>query len=313
MILVTGGTGFIGQALLYHLVEDGLEVRTLLHPSNRTPRLPKGLSLDVAISNIYDERNMRTALVGVDTVFHLAGAEWKGVHADLDQVEIAGIRTLIEVGREAGVKRIIYVSHLGANRASAYPIFKIKGIVEEYLRKGGIDYTILRSGLVFGPDDNFTTQLAKLISLSPYFIPIPGEGDTFVQPIWIEDLVACLLWSLDKEDTINQTIELGGPEFLSMAEIYHEVIKAAGLRRRVFSMQPSLMRIAGVVAEYFFPILPHSVYWLDYLSANRTCDVDSITRWFGILPARFTQHLDYLRGVDWRRQVFREIFRRSRN
>lgn len=310
MILVTGGTGFIGQTLVHHLVEDGREVRTLLHPSRRTPNLPKGVSVDVAISSIYDERNLRSAMIGVDTIYHLVGGEWKGVRADLDQIEIAGIRTLLEVAQEAGVKRLFYVSHLGANRASAYPIFKVKGIVEEYIRKGGIDYTIIRSGLVFGPGDNFTTELAKLISLSPYLVPIPNEGSTFVQPIWVEDLVTCLLWSLDIEDTINQTYELGGPEFISMRDVYAEVIKAMGVRRRVFNMQPAHMRIAAVMAEYFLPWLPHSVYWLDYLASNRTCEIDSVTRWFGVLPARFSQHLDHLKEVNWQRQILREIFQR---
>ncbi len=310
MILVTGGTGFIGQALVKHLVDDGREVRTLLHPSRRTPDLPKGVPVDVAISNIYDERNMRSAMIGVDTVYHLVGGEWKGVRADLDQIEIAGIRTLLDVAREAGVKRLFYVSHLGANRASAYPIFKVKGIVEEYIRKGGIDYTIIRSGLVFGQGDNFTTELAKLISLSPYLVPIPNEGSAFVQPIWVEDLVTCLMWSLDMEQTINQTYELGGPEFISMKDVYNEVIKALGIRRRVFNMQAAHMRIAAIMAEYFLPWLPHSVYWLDYLAANRTCEIDSVTRWFGVLPARFTQHLDHLKAINWQRQLMREIFQR---
>lgn len=310
MILVTGGTGFIGQALVHHLVENDREVRTLLHPSRRTPNLPKGISVDVAISDIYDERNLRSAMIGVDTVYHLVGGEWKGVRADLDQIEIAGIRTLLDVAREAGVKRLFYVSHLGANRASAYPIFKVKGIVEEYIRKGGIDYTIIRSGLVFGRGDNFTTELAKLISLSPYLVPIPNEGNTFVQPIWVEDLVTCLLWSLDMDETINQTYELGGPEFLSLHDVYAEVIKSMGVRRRIFNMQPAHMRIAAIIAEYFLPWLPHSVYWLDYLAANRTCEIDSVPHWFGVLPARFSQHLDHLKDVNWQRQLFNELFQR---
>jgi dihydroflavonol-4-reductase len=90
MILVTGGTGFIGQALIRHLLEDGREVRTLLRPSSQTPSLPKSFPVEVALSNINDERSLRTAMAGVDTIYHLVGGEWLGVHLDLAAVEIDG-------------------------------------------------------------------------------------------------------------------------------------------------------------------------------------------------------------------------------
>jgi NADH dehydrogenase len=308
MILVTGGTGFIGQVLIRQLVEEGRQVRTLIRPSGKTPGLPKGVSVDVAISSIYDENNMRSALIGVDTVYHLVGGEWEGVETDLDLVEINGIRTLLQIGVETGLKRIFYLSHIGADRASAYPVLKVKGIVEEHIRKSGIEYTIIRSGLVFGPGDNFTTTLAKLISISPYLVPIPGKGDTMVQPIWVEDLATCLAWAIENEDTLNQTFELGGPESISIGDIYQKIIRVLDLRRWVFHMQPSYMRIATIAAEYFFPWLPFSIYWIDYLAANRTTNVDSVTRWFGVLPARFSHHLDHLQQVNWRQEVIRDIF-----
>ena len=307
MILVTGGTGFIGKALIRQLLEDGRQVRVLLRPSNDSPDLPKGLPVEIAISNITDERNLRTACIGVDTIYHLVGGEWLGVDADLNDIEITGTRALLDAAKEAGVKRIFYVSHIGADRASAYPVLKIKGIVEEFIKKSEINYTIFRSGLVFGPDDNFTTELAKLISLSPYFVPLPSQGETMVQPIWVEDLVTCLNWSLDIEETINQTYTLGGPEFISIKDVFNEVISALGLNRRIFYIQPSYMRYLAVLVEYFIPFLPHSVYWLDYLAANRTGDIDSVTRWFGILPARFSQHLDHLRDLNWRQEVLKNL------
>ena len=311
MILVTGGTGFVGQALVRHLVEDGRKVRTLVRPSKKTPELPTGVPVEIAISNIFDERNLQSALVGVDTIYHLVGGEWLGVSADLNQIELAGIRTLLEAAQEVGVKRIFYLSHIGADRASAYPVLKIKGIVEEFIKKSGIDFTILRTGLVFGPSDHFTTDLAKLISIAPYYVPLPGKGDAMIQPIWVEDLVTCLSWALEDEKTIGQTYTIGGPEFLTIKGVFEAVIEAIGVRRGFLNLQPSYMRIAAVLAEYFFPALPHSVYWLDYLAANRTTEIDAVTRYFGLLPARFSQHLGHLKGINWRSEVLFSRFRRS--
>src|SRR5512135_854899 len=116
VILVTGATGFVGRGLVRRLAAAGRTVRCLLRPSRRSPRLPKGVPLQVAVASLEDERGLRSALVGVETLLHLAGAEWQG---DVLSVDAALTRTLMGVAREAGVSRIVYLSHLGADRASA--------------------------------------------------------------------------------------------------------------------------------------------------------------------------------------------------
>lgn len=313
MILVTGGTGFIGQAVIRHLAAGGKQVRTLLRPSAQTPDLPKGVPVEVAISDISDERSLRSALSGVDTIYHLAGGEWQGVRADLSQIEIQGTRALLEVAQEVGVERIFYLSHLGADRASAYPVFKVKGIVEEFIRKSGINYTIVQSGLVYGPNDNFSTALAKLLAVYPFFFFLPSQGNSLVQPIWVEDLVTCLTWALDLDDTINETLQVGGPEFLSIRQVLEVIMDVTGNRRRLIGIQPSYLRIAGLFLEYFFPFLPHSVYWIDYLADDHICEIDSVARNFGLLPVRFGRHISHLEGYNWRRVALQDkTWRRRR-
>lgn len=309
MILVTGGTGFIGQVLIRHLVEEGRPVRTLVRPGRRDPNLPAGVPVEVALSSIYDERSLRSALVGVRTVFHLAGSDWLGTRGDLNRVEIEGARTLAAAAAEAGVQRILMVSHIGADRASAYPVLKAKGIAEEYIRRSGIPHTILRSGLVFGPGDHLTTALARLLHLSPV-LPLPVEH-TRLQPLWVEDLATCLLWSLEKPDFENRTLEIGGPEFLSMHEIVAQVAEALGLRPRLLLAAPFILRWVAIALEYSFPRLPVSVYWLDTLAASRTTDIDSVSRQFGLLPARLSARLGYLQGQPWRQIALRELFLRA--
>lgn len=299
MILVTGATGFIGQVLVRHLLDDGREVRVLLRPSSQTPGLPKGLPVEAALSNINDERSLRAAMTGVDTIYHLVGAEWRGVQADLTEVEIEGTKTLIQVAEEAGVQRVIYLSHLGADRASAYPVMKVKGIVEEFFRRSGMMHTILRSGLVFGPHDHFTTALAKLMAVYPLIFFIPSPGKALTQPLWVEDLATILTWLLDTSEMDNQTLEIGGPEYLSIQEVIEFVMNITGMNRSLVEIRPSYLRMVAVTLEYLYPSFPHSVYWLDYLANDRTCDLDSVSRQFGLLPARMANHLDYLKGVKW--------------
>ena len=311
MILVTGGTGFIGRALIRHLSESGHPVRALLRPSPVSPRLPRGVPVEAAVSGINDPRGLRSAMVGVDTIYHLAGGEWRGAHASLLEIDIRGTQSLVQAARESGVQRIFFVSHLGADRASAFPVFKAKAIAEEFIRRSGIDYTILRTAIVFGPNDGFTTGLAELLSALPYFFFLPGAGDTLVQPLWVEDLATCLTWALDDDGTRNMVYELGGPEFLSFKQLVTLIMQKTRMHKRLVPISPPYLRGMTVLLESFLPSLPISVYWLDYLAANRTCALDTIPRFFNLMPARMAQRLAYLEGPNWRRRLWLTLLNRK--
>jgi uncharacterized protein YbjT (DUF2867 family) len=312
MILVTGGTGFIGKALVRHLTDAGYPVRLLIRPSKQSPDLPRGVPVEVAVSNLSDTRSIRSAMIDVDIVYHLAGVEWHGAHASLMDVDIHGTQVISQVAAESDVKRFFFVSHLGADRASAYPVLKAKAIAEENIRRSGVNHTIIRSALVYGLNDHFTSNLARLLNALPYFFFLPEEGTTLLQPIWVEDLVTCLVWSLDNELTINQTYSVGGPEYLTITHIVQSVLEQIKLRRRLVHMFPPYLRAMTVLFEDMFPGMPVSVYWLDYLATNRTCSLDVMTRVFNILPARFDQTLDHLKNTNWRVSLWRRLFRRSR-
>ncbi|MGH2582710.1 MAG: SDR family oxidoreductase [Anaerolineales bacterium] len=299
MILVTGGAGFIGQRLIRRLVDEGNRVRILIRPSPSSPELPKGVTVEAAISSLADARGVRAALVGIDTVYHLAGADWVDPRDDIRTIEIEGTRNLLEAAQDAKVKRMIYISHLDADRAAGFPVLKAKGIAEEFIRQSPISYTIIRSALVFGPGDRFTTRLAQLMAFFPRIFPLPGEGDTLLQPLWVEDLVSCLSWCLEDEEVIGKTIEIGGPEHISYRQIIETVLQQTGMERILQPIRPSYLRILIGALHYLMPRLPVSNLWLDYLAADRICELDNLTRLFNLMPARFEQKLEYLVGEDW--------------
>jgi NADH dehydrogenase len=274
----------------------------LIRPSRRTPRLPKGVPVEVAVVSLADTRGLRAALNGVDVIFHLAGAESQGRDANLRITDIEGTRNLVEAAQDAGILHFIYLSHLAAARASAYPVFKAKGIAEEYIRRSGIPYTILRSAIAYGPEDHFTTGLSRMLRAAPgiFFLP-SSEGRIVprVQPIWVEDLAACLMWTHKNPETLNQVYEVGGSEYFTVRQVVEIVMSTIHAPRLLIEIPPVLLRSLTILLESLIPRFPASSFWIDYLYVNRTCPADSTSRAFGLMPARFTYRLDYLVHKTW--------------
>lgn len=297
MILVTGGTGFVGRTLIRQLVSMGRQVRTLLRPSQKTPNLPGGIPVEVAVCGLTDERGLRAAMKDVDIIFHLAGTERAGSRANLNDVDIAGTQAVVKIAAETQVKRIYYLSHLGADRASAFPLLKTKAIAESFITRSPIPYTIVRSALAYGPGDQFCTSLVTLLKTSPGFIFLPGKGNSLLQPIWVEDLVTCLTSTLAAENGQSQIYSVGGIEYISFRTILEEIMEVTGIRKNLIPFPPAYLRLLTVWLEENrnFPL---SAFMLDYLASDRTCPIDSAPRIFGLMPARFSHQIEFLRPLD---------------
>jgi uncharacterized protein YbjT (DUF2867 family) len=294
MILVTGGTGFIGGELVKHLHQSGQRFKLLLQPSARQDLFPRGMEINVALSSLSDARGVRASLQDVDVIYHLAGVERNGYRADFQSLEVNGIRNLTEAAVTAGVKRILYLSHLGADRASAYSLMKAKGIAESIIKNSGLNYTIIRASMVYGEGDSFTLSLANLIRKIPFITPIPGDGKVLLQPLWVEDLVTSLQWALNMKSTENTVVQVGGPEHLSFLDVLRQISEAIHKRRSLVKFNP--VRLASLMQflESRVEGLPNTLFWNEYLAENRICALDSMPRTFGINPARFSQNLGYL-------------------
>jgi NADH dehydrogenase len=294
MILVAGGTGFIGKNLVKLLIENGFEVRTLLKPSQKNPDLPKGIPVEAVVCSLNDERGLRAALKGIDVVFHLAGSERLSSRSDLMEVDVNGTRTLIQAARKSNISQLIYLSHLGADQNSAFPVLKAKALAEKEILNSGVPFTIFRTSHIFGKGDQFVEAFAKLLRLSPGLFLVPGKGDSALQPLSVNDLVACLNLSIKNSDLINKNIELGGGEVFTFREIIEIIMNKLNIRRYIINISPAYLRMFVIYIDQLIPKFPISLYWLDSLSEDRTTALDILPRQFGILPARFTQSLDFL-------------------
>jgi len=304
MLLLTGGTGFIGRALLQQLESMGVEVRSLIRPAQRTPSFRQGIPHNVVLCSLRDLRGLRAALTGVHTVIHLAGSERLGTRGYLPEDEIEGTRNLAQAASESGIQRFVFVSHLGANLTSAYTVLRTKAIEEEHIRKSGVPFTIIRPSLIYGAEDHFTTSIAKMLSLAPIIFPLPGSGDTLIQPLWVKDFVTAISWTIDDLGTLGQTYDVGGPEFLTYKQVVQMVMEVVKLHRILVDFRPPYLRAGVWLLERFFREPPMTTFWLDYMAVNRTTDLGSVPRAFGLQPARMESSLDYLKNHSWLREFF---------
>ncbi len=316
MILVTGATGYIGRALVERLAGDGYPVRVLVaaHGSRSgNIHLPANFPLNISITpgSIHDPESLHQAMIGVHSIFHLASAQWWGRRRDLDRVDLYGTRAVVTAARAARIGRLVIMSHLGASPSSAFMLLRAKGQVEELIRSSGIAYTIFRSGIVFGPEDSFVNGIALLLRANPLFFFQPGQGEGLLHPLYIKDLVEALVRSLENLDTIDQTLEIGGPEYMTFNEMVRTVMRVTQAHRVLVSVPPYVLRSMTGLMTRFIPRWPMTPQWLDILAANRTAALGNMFDLFDIRPVRFEDTIvTYMRGRRYLPELLRTTLRR---
>lgn len=307
MILITNPTGFVGRAVVRQLVAEQYKVRCLLQPSRREQRLPKGIPLSTIAASLSDLPALRTAMQDVTAIIHLMSEEDPEQETAL-LTHAQDTANLVEAAREVGVRRFIYLSRLGADRASAYLLFRVRGEAEAAVRKSDLDWTILQAAITYGPEDAFTNVLAMLAKTVPFVLPMPEAGLVRFQPLWIADLVRCILITLNRDDLARQAVPLGGPEHFTLEQLVTQVLLALRVRRRLVRVRMPLAQFMSALGDIFLFRNPVPPWWFDILAVGSATELGSIPRYFGFEPGRFANCLDHLRGRrPWRRTLLRFV------
>jgi uncharacterized protein YbjT (DUF2867 family) len=310
LILVTGATGFIGRHVVNRLIADGYRVRCLI-PENKRSHVTWEQQPEIIEGHVLDEEVLFRAVSGAHAIIHLESAQWWGRLRDLERVELVGTRNLVAAARAARVGRIITVSHLGSAPSSAYPLMRIKGMVEEVIRSSGLAYTVIRSGIVFGEEDAFINHIAMSLRVNPLFFLMPGRGEVVLHPIYIDDLVNAIVNCLDNIDTVDTLMEIGGPEYITLEDLIRTVMRVSGMQRLIIPVPPYILRWTTAIYTRVLPRALITAQWLDILATNRTAQLANTFTYFGIRPRRLEDTLlTYMRGRGYWLLLMRSTFRR---
>ena len=250
MILVTGGTGFVGPKVVHALRERDLPVRCLVRkPSARGAALVASWGAELVQGDVTDPAGLRRAVEGCSAVVHLVAIR-QGGDEDFRRVMEQATHDLVSASVAAGVKRFVLMSALGTSEETKdlVPYYHAKWDMEQTVRGAEIEHVIFRPSFVFGADGGILSTFKTLAKVAPV-TPIIGSGEQRIQPIWIDDVAAYFAVGVEKPEAAGRTFELGGPEAVSWNEFWARLKRTLGQRRPSVHVPVGLMRVNAMVTE----------------------------------------------------------------
>jgi len=292
MILVTGATGFVGRHLVRRLCSAGQRVRCLVRPGSPGLEWLQPQPVEIVPGHLVEAGAVAAACRGVRKIIHLAAPIHEGRDAVVERVDREGMALLIDGAQAARVERVVMVSPLGTGSSSTLPFLRSRGHAEDLLRDSGVSFIILQSSLMFGLGDRLISGTIRLLQRTGLVL-IPGTGKTMLQPIWVGDVVSCLLRSLNGEEVLDRTIPIGGPQHLTYEEIVDQVARMLNiprvkvhLSRRAVAWTSRLLEGLGLN-----PFLGYR--HLELLEVGTVTALDAVRRSFGFQPMPLVEGVAY--------------------
>ncbi|MDR6686870.1 NADH dehydrogenase [Arthrobacter sp. 1088] len=230
-VAITGGTGFVGRHLAARLGSENTVVI-----SRRT-----GVQIDNADA-------LTAAFSGCEIVVHCAGINREIGDQTFDRVHVDGTRAVIEAARRTGVKRIVMLSFLRARPDCGSPYHETKWAAEELVRRSGIDHTILKAGMIYGPGDHMVDHVTRAVRTWPVFATV-GYRERTVRPIPVEEAVNVLIAALEGRIP-SPTVAVVGAEELELGAAVRRIARVAGRRPVYFPVPVWAIRLLAQLTEW---------------------------------------------------------------
>ena len=248
-IAITGGTGFVGRHLARALIADGHDVVLIARGVDRRDatiqRMPHSTFLPIGTD---DESALAKAFAGCDTVAHCAGINREIGRQTYEHVHVEGTRKVVAAAKRAGVRKVALLSFLRARPACGSGYHESKWAAEKIVRDSGLDYTILKCGVIYGSGDHMLDHLSHAFHTFPVFAFV-GFSEKPVRPVAVKEVVRILVASLIEDRLRNETVAVTGPEKMTLSEAVRRVARIVG-KRQIFFRAPLAFHYAlGWVLE----------------------------------------------------------------
>ncbi|NBO18683.1 MAG: complex I NDUFA9 subunit family protein [Proteobacteria bacterium] len=252
VVTIIGGTGFVGRYVVKLLAQSGYTVRVIARRPNNALHLKTAGSVGQVVlmsGNIADPASLADKLAHSFAVINLAGILFEGGKQRFASVHAHGAEKLAQLAKSAGAQRFIQISALGVDKARGSDYARSKLLGEKAVLTAFPEASILRPSVVFGPEDNFYNQFARMAAMAPA-LPLIGGGGTRFQPVYAGDVAKAVLACLTQGDTMGQTYELGGPNTYSFRDILRYIMDITGRQRPLVPLPLGVASAIGLVGEW---------------------------------------------------------------
>ena len=246
---VFGGSGFVGRYTVRALAKRGGRIRAAV----RRPDLAGHLQPMGAVGQIHPIQanlrypdSIRAALDGADVAVNLVAVLAASGRQTFKALHVDGARAVARAAREAGVRRLVHISAIGADEDSRSDYARTKGLGETAVLEEFPEAVILRPSIVFGPEDEFYNRFAALAQMSP-FLPLIGGGRTKFQPVYAADLADAIVAVIAGQGADKSVFEIGGPEIKSFREILDDVRHWTGRDRPYVHLPFALAKLQAIL------------------------------------------------------------------
>jgi NADH dehydrogenase len=309
VIAVLGATGFVGGHLLARLRDRGEPVRCAVRTAGQEDRL-SALGFEVVRADVTEPAGLRRLMDGARAVVNLVTVTRETRVGQFRRVHYEGMRNLVSAARDTGVRRVIHIGALGTDTHGTDPRHQYlywKRRAKEALEEAGLDHTVFETSIVFGPGDQLLTVVALGLKWLPVF-PLPAgphATETRFQPVWVGDLVHCVVRSLDDPGSFGRTFPLGGPQVWPYRALVEFVDRLLGTRRRFVHVPVWLVRPALASGRLYMRYPPVTDAMLDLMleRVDSVADSTATYRHFELEPADLPSACGYLTHVGVREWV----------
>lgn len=281
---VIGGSGFIGRYVVQRLAARGHVVRVVGRDMERAKDLMVTGSVGQVVAlygSFSNPATMARAVEGADLVVNLVGILSERRAGDFQRLQADGPGMIARAATEAGVRRMVQVSAIGADVASPSAYGRSKALGEQAVQAGFPTATILRPSIVFGAEDKFFNRFGAMAMYLPVMPVICGN--TRFQPVYVGDVADAIVTSLDREDAMGATYELGGPRIYTFRELLAWILHETRRHRALVEIPAGLARLQARLGE-LVPGKPFTRDQLAMLQRNNVAGAGPGLAELGIVP-----------------------------
>jgi nucleoside-diphosphate-sugar epimerase len=283
-IFLTGATGFLGGHILGTLVEHGHQVTCLVRESSaqqlRALSLP---GLIVVEGEFTQSASYRDSLAGHDAVVNAVGIIRETRHGSFEAVHARGATELFDAAKQAGVRKIVQISALGADEQAQSRYHISKRTADRHLAGLGVPFVVLRPSIVYGPRDHSMTYFQALAALP--VTPVPGDGRYRLHPIYVADLVRAVVLAAERDDLTGMVVDVGGGEPIRFDDLLDVLARRLGKRRACKLHVPwRIMELTAAVTDALGGRGPISSEELGMLRRENFADNRPFIEHFGFTP-----------------------------